>query len=183
MAFVGGVPMPIVHVVKMVAVQNGRMAASAPVYVSVFFGHHMRPGGALVVMPLVLSMNVPVVDVVDVIAVTHRDMATVIAVFMVVRFGGGMISDGALVVMPVVGVMLVPVVNVVNVADVLDCIMPAARAVDVAVVLMNRMSDPRGHCCLLFCGTVSLCHSTEAALNERKCDSAPCNALPVPPQR
>ena len=134
-AFVGDVPVSVVHVVQVVAVQDGGVAASLTVYVNVLLSELMDRCGALVVVVVMAAVDVLVVQVIDVTVVTYPDMSAVLAVFVVVRFGRRVAMDGALVVVPVVRVVQVPVVEVVDVAHVFKRAMPAVRPVNVDVLL------------------------------------------------
>jgi hypothetical protein len=88
-AFVGGMAMPIMDVVDVVAMRNGDMSAAFPVGVIVSGVLGVVLGGALVEVSVVGGVQVPVVDVVDVVAVRNRDMSAALTVHMgVVRVLG-----------------------------------------------------------------------------------------------
>ena len=81
-AFVGGVAVPVVDVVDVVAVGDGDMSTAFPVGVIVSRVLGVTLGGALVEMPLMGSVKVPVVDVVDMVAVGDGDMPAAVTVDM-----------------------------------------------------------------------------------------------------
>ncbi len=74
-AFVGGVTVPIVDVVDVVAVRDGDMSAALPVGVTVSGVLGVVLGGALIEVPVMGGVQVPVVDIVDVIAMRDGDMS------------------------------------------------------------------------------------------------------------
>jgi hypothetical protein len=79
---VGGVPMPVVDVVDMVAVRDRDMTAALTVDVVVRGDLAVPVGFTLVEVPLVRPVQVSVVDIVDVITVRDRDMTAVRPVYM-----------------------------------------------------------------------------------------------------
>ncbi len=79
-AFVGGVAVPVVDVVDVVAVGDGDMSAAFAVGVVVSRVLGVALGGALVEVPVVGGVQVPVVDVVDVVAVGNGDMPAALTV-------------------------------------------------------------------------------------------------------
>jgi hypothetical protein len=81
---VRGVPAPVVHVVDVVPVRHGHVAASVAVYVVVILMHGVARRFAFVVVTVVLSVKVTVVHIVDVIAMRDRDVAASVAVDVVV---------------------------------------------------------------------------------------------------
>lgn len=91
---VGGVPVPFVHVVDMVAVGHGDMAAAASVLVLVALVRRVTGGRALVDVPGVRAVDVSVVHVVDVVAVRDGDVPAALPVPVVVALVGAMLGDG-----------------------------------------------------------------------------------------
>jgi hypothetical protein len=144
-ALVGGVPVPVVDVVQMVAVQDRGVAASLTVHVHVLLGRPVPRWRTFVVVVLVGAVDVLIVEVVDVVVVAYLDVPAVLAVFMVVGFGGHVVSDNALVVVPVMGMVQVPVVEVVDVVGVFHRAMPAVRPMDVQVLVVDRVRGFRRH--------------------------------------
>jgi hypothetical protein len=138
-ALMCGVPVPVVHIVQVVAVQDGGVATSAPVHMGVRLGRDVHVGRALVVVIVVPHVHVAVMEIVDVAVVPQLDMATVLTMVMIVAFRLRVLAGWALVVVPVVGVVLMPVVDEVDVPDMLHGGMPAAHPVDVGVLVMDRM--------------------------------------------
>jgi hypothetical protein len=85
-AFVRGVPVPIVDVVQMVAVEDGGVAASPAVHVGVLLSKLVHRYHTFVVVVTVGAVDVLIVEVVDVALVAYLDMPAVLAVFMIVGF-------------------------------------------------------------------------------------------------
>ncbi|GAB2649010.1 hypothetical protein GCM10027088_28290 [Nocardia goodfellowii] len=81
---VDSVAMAVVHVVDVIAVLDGLMAAVGAVHVVVAVAGPVAGGLALVVVTVVGTVQVAVVGVVDVIAVRHRGVAAAGAVDVVV---------------------------------------------------------------------------------------------------
>jgi len=75
-AFVGGMAVPVMDVVDVVAVRDGDMSAAFAVGVVVSGVLGVVHGAALVEVPVVGGVQVPIVDVVDMIAVGDGDMST-----------------------------------------------------------------------------------------------------------
>jgi hypothetical protein len=90
--FVRGVPVTVVEVVDVVAVQDALMAAVLAVPVLVPLVRDMPTGLALVPVALVLAVQVPVVRVVDVVLVRHLGVSAVLAVR--VGVGGVFVVEG-----------------------------------------------------------------------------------------
>lgn len=94
-ALVGGVPVPVVNVVGVVAVRDGDVAAPGTVLVGVTLMGRVCVGAALVDVAPVSAVDVPVVGVVGVVAVREGDVAATLAmdvlvgVMRVVRRCGG----------------------------------------------------------------------------------------------
>jgi hypothetical protein len=92
-AFVGGMAVPVVDVVDVVAVRDGDMSAAFAVGVTVSGVLGVVLGGALVEVSVVGGVQVPVVHIIDVVAVGNGDMSAALTVHMgVVRVlvvGGG----------------------------------------------------------------------------------------------
>ena len=96
------VPAPAVHVVDVIPVRHGDVAAALPVVMVVMRMHGVAGRFALVVVVAVLSMQVPLVDVVDVPPVWDRDVAAPVAVHVmmcavgVVGYAGHCLSPPSL---------------------------------------------------------------------------------------
>jgi hypothetical protein len=135
-AFVGGVPVSVVDVVQMVAVQDGRVAAALAVNVGVLLGWLVHGRRAFVVVVAVAEVGVLVVEVVNMPVVAHPDMSAVLAVLVVVPLGGPVAARVALVIVPVVAVMQMAVVDVIDVSDMFKRLMPAAGPVYVGVLFV-----------------------------------------------
>jgi hypothetical protein len=91
---VAGVPVPVVHVVHVVAMLNLLVPAPGSVGVGVLLGAYMHVQDALVVVLAVCAVGVPVVQVVHMVAVLHLGMATAGAMLVLVHrvrrvIGGG----------------------------------------------------------------------------------------------
>ncbi|MGI5239262.1 hypothetical protein [Dactylosporangium sp. CA-139066] len=136
-AIVGGVPVPVVYVVQMVAVQDRRVATTVAVHMGVRLGHNVRLARAFVVMVPVTPVHMPVMEIVDMVTVSHLNMTTVLTVLMIVRLRRRVLAGRTLVVMPLVGVVLVPVMQIVDMPGMLNGGVPAVRAVDVGVLRVN----------------------------------------------
>lgn len=81
---VGRVPAPVMHVVDVVAVRDGHVAASLTVNVAVALMDDVAVAGfAFVVVVLVAAVQMTVVRVVDVIVVWDRDVPAPLAVQVV----------------------------------------------------------------------------------------------------
>lgn len=89
MTVVRGVAVAVVHVVDVVAVRDGNVAAALAVIVLVAVVRDMLGGLTLVDVAVMRTMNVAVVGVVDVVAVRDRDMAAALTVLVVVVFVNG----------------------------------------------------------------------------------------------
>jgi hypothetical protein len=142
-AVVGDVPVPVVYVVQVVAVQNGGVAASLAVHVDVLLGRYVRLGRTFVIVIVVPPVDVLVVEVVDVVVVAYLDVSAALTMCVVVGFGGHVVCNGALVVVPVVGVVQVSIVEIVDVADMFHRAMPAGRPVDMAVLFVDWVGGHR----------------------------------------
>ena len=82
---VGGMAMPVVQVVEMIAVRDRLVTAVRAVLVRVGDVHHVEDlGVALVPVAFVVVVGVAVVEVIDVIAVAHGDVAALGTVHVVV---------------------------------------------------------------------------------------------------
>lgn len=90
---VRGVPVAVVEIVDMVAVQDALMAAAVPVPVFVPLVGDMVARLALVPVAAVLAVQMPAVGVVDVVPVRHLGVSAVGAVG--VRVGGVFLVEGA----------------------------------------------------------------------------------------
>jgi hypothetical protein len=90
MALVGGVTVPVVDVIRVVAVGHSFVSAAFGVYVVVVLVGDMRQV-MLVVMALVRGMRVPLVDVVKVTVVRDRGVPALRPMEMVVP-GMGIVS-------------------------------------------------------------------------------------------
>ncbi|CRK51098.1 conserved membrane hypothetical protein [Rhodococcus sp. RD6.2] len=89
-----GVPMPVMHVVDVVAVRNRDMPAAVAVVVLVGVVHDVFGRLALVDVVAVHAVEVAVVGIVDVVAVRHRHVAAARSVHVLVvgvrmMLGGG----------------------------------------------------------------------------------------------
>ena len=135
-AFVGGVPVSVVNVVQMVAVQHGRVATALAVDVGVLLGWLVHGCRAFVVMVTVAEVGVLVMEVVNMPVVAHPDMSAVLAVLVVVPLGGSVAGRVALVIVAVVAVMQMAVVDVVDVSDMFKRLMPAAGPVYMGVLFV-----------------------------------------------
>jgi hypothetical protein len=81
-AFVLCVTVPIVNVVRVVAVRDRNVPAARAVLVGMVGVERVTAGLALVEMVLMEAVQVAVVDVVDMVAVRDRDVAAACAVFV-----------------------------------------------------------------------------------------------------
>jgi hypothetical protein len=92
-AFVGGMAMPVVDVVDMVAMGDGDVPAAFPVGVIVSDVLGVTLAGALVEVTVMSRVKVPVVDVVDMVAMGDGDVPAAVTVNMgvvrVLEVGGG----------------------------------------------------------------------------------------------
>jgi hypothetical protein len=86
---VGRVPASVVHVVDMIPVRDGDMAAPLAVDMLMLLVHRVAGWLAFVVVIPMLSMKVAVVREVDVVAVGNGDMAASFAVHMIMFDVGG----------------------------------------------------------------------------------------------
>jgi hypothetical protein len=86
---VSRVPASVVHVVDMIPVRDGDMAAPLTVDMLVLLVHRVAGRLAFVVVIPMLSMKVAVVREVDVVAVGNGDMAASFAVHMIMFDVGG----------------------------------------------------------------------------------------------
>ena len=82
--FVGCVPVPVMHVVGMVAMRDGDMAAARAVLVRVALVSDVLGVPALVDVTVMNAVNVPVVRVVSVVAMRDGDMAAALAMSVAV---------------------------------------------------------------------------------------------------
>jgi hypothetical protein len=90
---VGGVPLPLVQVVDVVAVRHRGVSAAGLVPVFVALDGHVVRDLAFRPLPLPLTVHMTVVCVVEVVGVLERHMPTALAVLVTVvvvdLFGGG----------------------------------------------------------------------------------------------
>jgi hypothetical protein len=95
---VGGVPVPVVGVVDMVAMGDRLVPAAGAMSVGVAVVGKVRRQGVLVIVAIVVSVGVPVVDVVGVALTLHAGVPTLRAVIVRVHgmdfvLGGGHCSS------------------------------------------------------------------------------------------
>lgn len=98
---VGGVPMAVVHIVDMVVMGHGDMAASGSVLVSMALVRPVPGGHALVDVPVVCAVDVSVVHIVDMVAVWDGDVPAALLVPVVMALVGAVIDGGRHDVLPV----------------------------------------------------------------------------------
>jgi hypothetical protein len=95
-ALVGGVTMPVMDVVLVIAVRHGLVAAALAVGVVMIVVGHVRVRLALVPMLIVTVMGMAVVEIVGVVTVDHGDVTAALAVDVRVVVVGvvGLVGDG-----------------------------------------------------------------------------------------
>jgi hypothetical protein len=146
---VRGVPVAVMDIVQVVAVQDRRVATSFTVYVVVRLRLRVGLGSALVVVIVVTHVHMAVVEIFDVPVVLLLDVAAVRAVNVIVVLGDRVDIRWAFVIVPVMSVVLMPVVHIVEVSLVFHGDVPTVHPVNVGVLFMNRMINGSGHVCPL----------------------------------
>lgn len=91
---VGGVPMPVMHVVDMSAVGHSDVSAATSVLVFVAFVRRVADGGALIRVTVVRAVDVSLVHVVDVVTVRNGDVSAAFLVPVIVGLVGVMLGGG-----------------------------------------------------------------------------------------